>query len=401
MWKTVTIGDICEFYRGLTYTKKDEVETDGFGVIRANNINLPSNKLVLKEIKYINKSVNIKPDKYIKKNDIIICTASGSKSHVGKVAHIEENLDMAFGGFMGALRIKAKEDCSSKFLYLVLISRLFKNYLLSLGDGSDINNLKFSQIENFKFQLPPLPEQQRIVVKLDAAFAEIDAAIETAEKKKIEVEKLFQRVLSNLISKKSKNDSSLTLKEIAKFLDYRGKTPPKTENGIKLLTAKNVRMGFIKNQPEEFVSEEGYKQHMTRGFPKVGDVIFTTEAPLGLVAQIEDDSVALGQRLITFQILNDVIKSIYLKFVLMSEPYQKIILERGTGATAKGIKASLLKEVKITFPVSVDEQMDRIAVIEEVEKYCNALANNYTKKVSSYQSLKSAILSQELKSEAA
>ena len=149
------------------------------------------------------------------------------------------------------------------------------------------------------------------------------------------------------------------------------------------------------------MSEEGYKEHMTRGFPKVGDVIFTTEAPLGLVAQIEDDSFALGQRLITFQILNDVMKSAYLKFALMSEPYQKIILEKGTGATVKGIKASLLKEIKIAFPVSLDEQENRIAVIEEVEKHCNDLANNYTKQVSSYQSLKSAILAQELQSEAA
>ena len=63
----------------------------------------------------------------------------------------------------------------------------------------------------------------------------------------------YIRVLSNSINKKSENESSLPLKEIAKFLDYRGKTPPKTESGIKLLTAKNVRMGFIRKQPEEAI----------------------------------------------------------------------------------------------------------------------------------------------------
>ena len=264
--------------------------------------------------------------------------------------------------------------------------------------GKTLNKAKLKEIP---ISLPPLAEQQRIVAKLDAAFAEIDGAIEAVEKKHNQGRKLFQRVLSNLLSKKSENDLSLTLKEIAKFLDYRGKTPPKSESGIKLLTAKNVRMGFIRNQPEEFVSEEGYKQHMTRGFPQVGDVIFTTEAPLGLVAQIDDDSVALGQRSITFQILNDVMKSTYLKFALMSEPYQKTILEKGTGATVKGIKASLLKEIKITFPISLDEQDKRIAVIKEVEKNCTDLADNYIRQISSYQSLKSAILAKELQSEAA
>jgi type I restriction enzyme, S subunit len=296
--------------------------------------------------------------------------------------------------------ITTKEFMDTKFLFY-FFSLKTKEINISMFKGAALKHLQKNQFKNIIINIPPLAEQQRIVAKLDAAFAEIDVAIKTFENKKNQASKFFQRVLSNTIIKKSKNELSLTLKEIAKFLDYRGKTPPKKESGIKLLTAKNVRMGFIKQQPEEFVSEEGYKQHMTRGFPKVGDVVFTTEAPLGLTAQIEDDSFALGQRLITFQILNDVMKNTYLKFALMSETYQKKILEKGTGATVKGIKASILKQIKITFPVSLDEQEDRIALIEKVEKTCNELTVNYTKQISSYQSLKVVILSQELQSEAA
>ena len=292
-------------------------------------------------------------------------------------------------GADGVKILQPVEEINTKYFYYVLKALIPK----TKGYARHYKLLKKLDIP-----VPPLAEQQRIVAKLDVAFAEIDKAVKVTEKKKKQGRKLFQRVLSNSINKKSENESSLPLKEIAKFLDYRGKTPPKTESGIKLLTAKNVRMGFIRKQPEEFVSEEGYKQHMTRGFPKVGDVIFTTEAPLGLVAQIEDDSCALGQRLITFQILNNVIKSTYLKFALMSESYQKNILEKGTGATVKGIKASLLKEIKITFPVSLNEQLDRITQIEEIEKTCDELTVNYTNQISLYQSLKSAILKQELQS---
>ena len=55
------------------------------------------------------------------------------------------------------------------------------------------------------------------------------------------------------------------LGDLARFVDYRGKTPPKTENGVKLITAKNVRMGFVSEHPREFISEKTYAEVMTRG----------------------------------------------------------------------------------------------------------------------------------------
>ena len=137
---------------------------------------------------------------------------------------------------------------------------------------------------------------------------------------------------------------------------------------------------------------------MVRGFPKVGDVVFTTEAPLGLVAQIEDNSVALGQRLITFQILNSAMKSTYLKFLLMSENYQREIQRKGTGATVKGIKAKLLKEIKVTFPLSLEEQENRVKCIQEFDEYINKLKSILDRKLFCYKSLKTALISQELQS---
>ena len=63
------------------------------------------------------------------------------------------------------------------------------------------------------------------------------------------------------------------------FIDYRGKTPPKTNQGIPLITAKNIRMGYLNREPREYISEKTFKTWMTRGFPKIEDLFFTTEAP--------------------------------------------------------------------------------------------------------------------------
>ncbi|WP_300088992.1 hypothetical protein [uncultured Nitrosomonas sp.] len=73
---------------------------------------------------------------------------------------------------------------------------------------------------------------------------------------------------------------------LSALIDYRGKTPRKTHSGIPLITAKVVKAGRIET-PDEFIAEEDYEAWMTRGYPEIGDVVLTTEAPLGEVAQIK------------------------------------------------------------------------------------------------------------------
>lgn len=155
------------------------------------------------------------------------------------------------------------------------------------------------------------------------------------------------------------------LEENIQFIDYRGKTPPKVETGIRLITAKNVKMGYIQRDPIEFIDPRVYETWMTRGFPRRGDVLFTTEAPLGNVAQLDtDETVVVGQRLITMKVDPKVIDSTFLKYLLLSPHMQQEIRERATGATVSGIKASLLRKVPVSYP-ALSEQKRIVAVLDE------------------------------------
>ena len=144
------------------------------------------------------------------------------------------------------------------------------------------------------------------------------------------------------------------------LIDYRGKTPQKTSSGIPLITAKIVKNGFIQ-EPDEFIAEEAYDEWMVRGLPQVGDVVLTTEAPLGEVAQIRDNRVALAQRIVTLRGKRGVLDNGYLKYFLQSGIGQARLQERETGTTVTGIKQSELRLVKIDLP-SFDIQQ-RIATI--------------------------------------
>ena len=134
---------------------------------------------------------------------------------------------------------------------------------------------------------------------------------------------------------------------IETFIDYRGRTPKKTNSGIPLITAKIVKQGRV-NPATEFIKEEDYDGWMTRGIPLKGDVILTTEAPLGEVAQIKDTKkVALAQRIITLRGKVEIVDNTFLKYSLQSPIMQHRLFERASGTTVIGIKSSELKKVNI------------------------------------------------------
>ena len=136
---------------------------------------------------------------------------------------------------------------------------------------------------------------------------------------------------------------------MAAIIDYRGKTPRKTSSGIPLITAKVVKGGRIKT-PTEFIAVEDYDSWMRRGIPRSGDVLITTEAPLGEVAQLSQQRVALAQRLVLLRGKSEVLDNRFLKFLMQSSPVQDQLRARATGTTVLGIKQKELRQIGLALP---------------------------------------------------
>jgi type I restriction enzyme S subunit len=152
---------------------------------------------------------------------------------------------------------------------------------------------------------------------------------------------------------------------VARIIDYRGKTPVKTTSGIPLITARNVRMGYVDSEPQEFISEGAYDQWMTRGIPQRGDLLFTMEAPLGNVAQIEsDERLAFAQRMIILQTAQNT-SNAFLKFLMLGEPFRRRLFSMGSGSTVEGIQQSTFRRLSIAVPLSLTEQREIARILGE------------------------------------
>ncbi|HEH9417659.1 TPA: restriction endonuclease subunit S [Aeromonas sobria] len=181
------------------------------------------------------------------------------------------------------------------------------------------------------------------------------------------------------------------LGNIAKFIDYRGKTPNKIDAGVRLITAKNIRYGYIDLVPEEFISEADYDQWMTRGFPRVGDTLFTTEAPLGNAAVIDiNERFALAQRAICFQWHYSTV-SRFMLIQILASPFQNQLIDNSSGMTATGVKASRLKEIPVVIPPA-EEQQRIVAKVDELMALCDQLELRSESQLAAHQTLVETLL---------
>ena len=118
---------------------------------------------------------------------------------------------------------------------------------------------------------------------------------------------------------------------------------------------------------------------MTRGIPKSTDVLYTTEAPLGMVAQVDtDEKVAFAQRLIILRPKNGLEPSL-LKYRLLTSQFQRSAIEKASGSTALGIKQSEFRKIVTCFPQCEREQKKIVVKLDSIEKEEQRLVENLNK----------------------
>ena len=172
-WPLVKLGEIAEIVRGVTFDKTlQTTERTKNIVLTADNITLDGHFALEKEI-FVSETVDFENEKKLRKNDCFMCFSSGSRTHVGKVALIEQDTDFYAGGFMGILR--AKNNTSPRFLYEMLNTENIRNLVRFYANGTNILNLSNS-IGETKLPLPPLDVQKSIVAECEKIDGEYQQA---------------------------------------------------------------------------------------------------------------------------------------------------------------------------------------------------------------------------------
>lgn len=285
--------------------------------------------------------------------------------------------------------LRPRPKTSPEFLRYLLKSSSYIQALQTTTDQlRDGQSIRFGQIALLPLPLPALDEQRAISGFLDRETAEIDAFIADQEELIGLLSERRSATISHFVTKGL--DLTVSLKDsghqqigripdgwrvwpftrlASERVDYRGATPQKADDGILLITARNVRQGLIDYETSrEFVAEKDYEQTMRRGLPSVGDILLTMEAPLGNVALIDRTDIALAQRIIKFRV-SPSDNPAFVKYFMMSSSFQQQLQSRATGSTALGLKASKLPELRIARPEKAEQDL----IVNALDRELSAL----------------------------
>ena len=352
-------------------------------------------------------------------NDILFARTGGTVGKSYLVSVVPEKA--IYAGYL--IRTQYSNSLCPKYLKYFMESALYWGQLRSGTIATAQPNCNGKTLSKMILPLPSTTEQYRIANKIDQAFSVLDTIDKlqaqyadnlTALKSKLidaaiqgklteqlpkdgTAEELYQqiqeakkkKVLSGKVKRVKKlpvitskdalfvtpdNWRWCMLESLFNFIDYRGSTPQKINNGVPFVTAKNVRQGYTDYSIKEYISEEDYNKRQSRGISHKGDLLFTTEAPIGYAAIADLEKFSAGQRLITLQQYTDesLIDNKYYMYAFSTRFFQRQLEKKCSGTTVKGIKADRLKMFLVPLP-PLAEQKRIVQKLDEILPLCEIL----------------------------
>ena len=388
MWKHCTLGEVCAATQGVQITKSNQISNAKDGYKRYLYI---SDFKHDKKLKYVE---DIYPKKNVSPNDLIV-------SNTGSQGEVYRGID----GILSNNLFKVSVDSTlvdKDFLFHFLKSPLFIDFQNERTRGSTQPHMGHKNFLSTPISLPPLAEQERIVAKLDAAFAEIDEAVNAAIAKETEVKKLKASFLSSSLT----GDAVMWKTQKLSDVIEKGETVNPTTNPDTKFSYIDVSSVDRKNFSISKIQTLRGKDAPSRArrLVKTGDVLFATIRPtLQRIAIVPEklNGEVCSTGYIVLRSKASIICNKFIFYYMLSEKVNTQMEAMQTGASYPAVNDTQVKNLHVSFP-SLSEQK---LIVSRLDRAFSELKNAneaIVKSKANYLALKSAILSQELQpSEAA
>lgn len=401
-WNTIAISRLFSRTKRTGYTEKELLSVyRDYGVIpkssRGDNNNKPSEDL--------------SPYQLVRHNDLVM---NKMKAWQGSIAISECEGIVSPAYFVYQPNKILFELAHPRYVHYLLRNPIYVTQYLSRSKGIRVNqwDLDPDEFRKIELLLPTKSEQAKIYSFLDHDTAKIDNLIEKQQQLIELLKEKRQAVISHTVTKGLNPDVPMKdsgvewlgevpehwivsgfKKYLSSIVDYRGKTPNKTDDGILLVTARNIKKGRLDYQlSQEFIAYSDYNEVMSRGLPDIGDVLFTTEAPLGEVANVDRTDIALAQRIIKFKGMVSCLDNFYLKYFIMSSEFQQSLNLYSSGSTAQGIKAERFVYLRKLLP-PMNEQRQIVSFLDKEISKIDMLVEKQFVMLSLLQERRTALIS--------
>jgi type I restriction enzyme S subunit len=251
-------------------------------------------------------------------------------------------------------------------------------------------------MEDRDIQLPPLPEQQRIVGILDEAFDGIATAKANAEKNLHNARALFESHMNAVFSDAWVSCKLVPLSELATDItDGDHLPPPKSATGVPFITIGNIlkETRTIDFTDTFMVPHKYFNGLKANKRPRRGDVLYTVTGSYGIPVIVEDDVKFCFQRHIGLIRPKVETQSRWLYYLLLSPQLFKQANDGATGTAQKTVSLKVLRSL-VAPNVSPSQQRCAVKALDAVSTETQRLESLCRHKLAALDALKKSLLDQ-------
>lgn len=374
-WCWTTVGTVTNIYRGVSYKKNEghsEKHMNDCLVLRGGNIQEGSIDTETDNV-FVNRDL-VSGTQIIRKYDVIIVSSTGSKKVIGRAGiSFSDYSDVAFGAFLTLVR--ANDYIYKPFIAYYLQSDIYRNRIRTLASGVNINNIRNEYITETPLSLPPLPEQQRIVERIESLFSKLDEAKEKAQevidsfeiRKAAILHKAFSGELTAKWREKNEGESweNIPLAEFATIVSgfAFSSNDFNKQNGVPCVKITNVGVGEYYADEYEYLPD-AYLNEYPQFVVNYGDVLISLtrsyiNTGLKVCIYLEPKKALLNQRVALIKNCN----TQYLYYYLCSNSVLTYIKEKSKTTNQPNLSIKDLRNLIIPVASSEEQQI----IVEELD----------------------------------
>lgn len=289
-----------------------------------------------------------------------------------------------------------------KYLIYLLNSPWFKDQVKQYESGTTRKRISRKNLDRIEMIFPPLPEQERIVARIEELFSQLDAGVETLKKTKAQLAVYRQAVLKEAFEGKYTPDVTMheiKMGEIADGKDGLRRGPFGSaikkaffvESGYKVYEQGNAINNDCK-RGHYYISADKYNE-LSSFQLRPGDFIVSCSGTIGKIAQLPADAElgVINQALMRIRLKPDVIDPYYFMMQFRSEVFQRKIVSRGSGmGNLAGIKEFKLATMFI--PENYENQKQIVAEIESRLSVCDSIEQTVDTALQQAEAMRQSIL---------
>lgn len=286
--------------------------------------------------------------------------------------------------------------------YVLLFFRYFEAQLASKGTGTTFKAITQDVVKNLEIPIPPIPEQERIVARIEELFSQLDAGVETLKKTKAQLAVYRQAVLKEAFNSAEVDCKMLSIAEILTKTRKGMSTGPfgtmikKSDHkatGVPMLGIENIGRGQFVDGNKIYVTAE--KAEELKAFSlKAGDIIISRSGTVGEICAVPEraEGSLLSTNLMRVSLDNTMIRSDYFIALFQSKGIVlDQIKELCKGSTRDFLNQTILKQ--IVFPVpSMEKQEEIVSIIEARMSVCDSIEHTVDTALQQAEAMRQSIL---------